>query len=222
MGGQISLEIYLLCVFGGMTLLAYMIAINSHGPTRLSFSYLIATLMLAGTVWAIVQYVNSGYDKQKMEEISKLEQAKQKAEELAHTQEQALLENKDRMGYSAQVNNVINEGTGLSTTMMNVDLRDFSVELDVLTNRAAETRHKCEDLDKEYEKTAAEKEYFPQTKASVHDALGSLDEAAKYYGLYYKSEDGAQEEMRERMLRQKARQAYELFKKAGSLLANQS
>ena len=66
-----GVEVYLLCSFVGLTLLAYMVAINSHGPTRLSVSYLIATLMLAGTVWAIVQHVNTGLDERKMEEFKR-------------------------------------------------------------------------------------------------------------------------------------------------------
>ena len=46
-----SIEILLLGIACSMTLLAYMIAINAHGTTRLSLSYFLATLMLAGNVW---------------------------------------------------------------------------------------------------------------------------------------------------------------------------
>ena len=62
-----SVEILLLGVLIGITLLGYMIAINSHGPTRLSTSLLIATVILVGTVWAIIQHANYG-DSQTIEQ----------------------------------------------------------------------------------------------------------------------------------------------------------
>jgi hypothetical protein len=216
-----SVEVYLLCLFVGITLIGYMIAINAHGPTRLSVSYLIATVMLAGTVWAIVQHVNSGLDKMKMEEFKRLELEKQKAEERVRTQEQALLENKARMGYAAKLNDVINEGTGLSTAMINVDMRDFSFELDVLMSRATATQRKCSELKGKFAKIEHEEQYFAPAKNDMREALEQLEGAAGYT-LYFRSEDGAQEEMRERMMRQKARRSYELFKKAASQVASQS
>jgi hypothetical protein len=216
-----NIEIYLLCIFVGMTLLGYLIAINSHGPTRLSVSYLIATLMLAGTVWGIVQYVNSGLDKQQMEQFKRLENEKQRAEERIRTQEQQLLENKQLMTYAAKISDIITEGTGLSTTMMNTDLRDFSQELDVLMGRAEETRRKCKALQDQFEKIRKEQDYFTEGKKAISQALTHLVEASSYYTMYFRSEDGAQEEMRERVMRRKARDAYELLKNAASDLASQ-
>jgi len=216
-----AIEVYLLCMFVGLTLVGYMIAMNAHGPTRLSVSYLIATLMLAGTVWAIVQYVNTGLDKLKLEEFKRLELEKQKAEERVRTQEQELMENKTKMGFVTRLNDIINEGTGLATTMMNIELRDFSVELDVLLNRASETKRKCDALQEKFEKVQQEQNYFDAVKFDIREALGHLTGAGAYYSSYFKSEDTAQEEMRERMMRQKARRAYELFKKAASQIASE-
>ncbi len=85
-----SVEILLLAVMGGITLLAYMVAINSHGPTRLSISYLIATVILAGTVWVTVQYVNNDQNIRNSEEVKRLEQEKQKAEEQICSRESAV------------------------------------------------------------------------------------------------------------------------------------
>ncbi|MBD3321924.1 MAG: hypothetical protein GF350_12580 [Chitinivibrionales bacterium] len=215
-------EILLLGVLAGITLLAYMVAINSHGPTRLSISYLLATIMLAGTVWAIVQYVNSGADKEKMQELRRLELEKKAAEERIRTKEQELLENKSRAVFAAKLNDIINRGTGLATTMMNVDLRDMSYNLETLIGRASATKKKATDLKKEFEGLTAEDDYFAQSMQLMNDALSELTEAGRYFYLYYRSEDSAQEELRERILRQKARKAYENFKKASSLVASTS
>jgi hypothetical protein len=53
-------EVLLLIVLGALTLIAYIIALNSHGPVHLAISYLLATSILIATVWVTVQYVNSG------------------------------------------------------------------------------------------------------------------------------------------------------------------
>jgi hypothetical protein len=217
-----AIELYLLSMFVAMTLLGYLIAINAHGPMRLSVSYLIATLMLAGTVWAIVQYVNTGLDKQKLEEFKRLEVEKQKAEDRVQSQQLELMDNKARLGYVTKLNDVINEGTGLSSTMVNIEMRDFSVELDVLMARAAEMKRKCDALKEKYDKVEKEQQFFAEGKTMMHDALDQLIGAATYYSMYFKSEDGAQEEMRERMMRDKARRANDLFKKAASQLASQN
>jgi hypothetical protein len=217
-----TVEVLLLANLAGITLLAYMIAINAHGPTRLSFSYLIATLILAGTVWAIVQHVNSGVDRKQMAEFRRLELEKQMAEERARSQEEALKENRQRMEFATNLNNVITSGAGLATALMNADLRDFSVELDVLIGRAHTMRKKTEELEKEFNQLETDDGFFEQSVELVDEAIGNVREAAKYYSLYYRSEDSAQEGVRERVMRQKARAAYESFKKASSLVASNS
>ena len=85
-----SIELLLLMLLGAVTLVAYMVALNSHGPKRLAVSYLIATAILIVSVWATVQYVNSGDNRKKMEEFRKLESEKQKAEDQMHSQEAAM------------------------------------------------------------------------------------------------------------------------------------
>jgi hypothetical protein len=105
-----SVEILLLVILAAMTLLAYMVAINSHGTTRLAFSYLIATVILAGTVWATVQYVNSDINGKRMEEFKRLESEKQKAEDQMKTQEQqystAMRLSKEHMAVAARLHDV--------------------------------------------------------------------------------------------------------------------
>ena len=136
-----SVEILLLGILVGMTLLGYMIAINSHGPTRLSVSYLIATLILAGTVWAIVQQVNYGDSQKQQKRLKQLELEKQQMEDFARSQKQSLLENKIKMDAAAKINEIISQGTGYASDMMNVDLKDFSVELDALIGRANQMKN---------------------------------------------------------------------------------
>jgi hypothetical protein len=214
-----SVEVLLLALAGGMTILAYMIAINAHGPTRLSLSYLMATIMLAGTVWGIVQYVNTDLDSRKMEELKRLETEKKIAEARIQSQEEALRANKARMGQAAKLNTIISTGTGLASAMINIDLQDRGADLQVLMGKASEVKKKTDELKTGFEKLSLTDPFFNESVVLLKTALQSLSEAAYYYRSFYYSEDSEQEELRERVLRQKARTAYDTFQKAGALIA---
>jgi hypothetical protein len=217
-----NIEILLLIILGALTLIAYGIALNSHGPKRLAASYLLATVILIATVWVTVQYVNSGDNRRKMEEFRKLESEKQKAEQQMKSQEvamqQALRENKERLGMAGKLNVLIARGTTLSAAMMNLNLSDLNQELDVLLGRAADTKKKIEELDADFDKMKMNDTLFTQTGALIKEAIKQLTEAAQYYSLYYRAEDGAQEELRERIMRQKATEAHNLLQKASTLI----
>jgi hypothetical protein len=218
-----SLELLLLMVLAGLTLLAYMVALNSHGPTRLAISYLMATILLVGSVWATVQYVNSGDNRRKMEEFRRLELEKQKAEDQVHSQEAAmqtaLRENKERLITATRINSVVTRGIALSSTMMNANLRDPNLELDVLIGRANDVKRKSEDLSSEMEKMKVTDSLFLESTSLIKEAFKQLIEAAQYFVLYYRAEDGAQEELRERIMRQKASGAHDILQKASMLIA---
>ncbi len=215
-----SIEVLLLALACGMTILAYMIAINAHGPTRLSLSYLMATVMLAGTVWGIVQYVNTDLDAQKMEELKRLESEKKLAEARVQSQEEALKVNKERMGQAAKLNTLITSGTGFASAMINVDLQDRGTDLEVLMGKASEMKKKTDELKNNFEKSLPVDIFFNEAVALLKDAMQALSEAAYYYRSFYYSEDSEQEHLRERVLRQKARAAYDNFQKASALIAS--
>lgn len=215
-------EAMMLALACGMTMLAYMIAINAHGSTRLSLSYLMATIMLAATVWGIVQYVNSDLDAKKMEQIKKIEQEKQLAEERIQSQEEALKANRERMGYATKLSAIVSTGTGLASTILNVDLQNRSVDLSVLMGRAAETKRKVEELKETFGKIGVLDSSFSETIELLKGAIQSLTEAAYYYRSFYYSEDSEQERLRERVLRQKARAAYDQFQKVATSIASYS
>ena len=216
-----TVEVLLLALACGLTLLAYMIAINAHGPTRLSLSYLIATIMLAGTVWGVVQYVNTDIDAKKMEELRRLEMEKQRAEERVLSQEEALRANKERMSFATKLNAVITSGTGYASSMMNMDLQDKSLDLEALMAKASDIKKKTDELKSEYEKVTANGiTHFNESSAVIKEAIQSLAEAAYYFRAYYYSEDPEQEKLRERLLRQKARFAYDKFQNASALIAS--
>ena len=215
-----TVEVLLLAIACGMTLLAYMIAINAHVSTRLSLSYLIATVMLAATVWGIVQYVNAGQDVKKMAEFKQLEMEKRLAEERIKSQEEALKVSKEKMSIAADLNQIIATGTGHTSSMINVDLQDQSADLETLMGRAADIKKKADELKEKFEKMPMKNEYYTEATEIINNAIQSLSEAAYYYRAYYYSENSEQERSRERILRQKARNAYDDFQKASSQIAS--
>jgi hypothetical protein len=218
-----SVEILLLIVLGAVTLVGYIVALNAQGPKRLAVSYLLATAILVVSVWATVQYVNSGDNRKKMEAFQKLESEKQKAEDLMHSQEAAmqvaLRENKERLSIASRFNAVINRGTALATAMVNANLRDMNSDVDALVGRASDSKRKAEDLAGEFDKMKVTDTLFFQSASLIKEALKQLSEAAQYYTLYYRAEDSAQEELRERIMRQKAGSSHDLLQKAGALIA---
>jgi hypothetical protein len=158
-----------------------------------------------------------------MEELKKLELEKQKAEEQMHSQEAAmqlaLRQNKERLTFAARLNGVITQGAALATTMINSDVRDMNLELDILLGKATETKRKADELAVEFDKFKIEDTLFTHSGTMVKDAIKQLVEAAQYYVLYFRAEDNAQEELRERIMRQKATSARDLLQKASSLIS---
>jgi hypothetical protein len=215
-----TIEVLLLALTCGMTILAYMIAINAHGPTRLSLSYLMATVMLAGTVWGIVQYVNTDLDARKMEQLKRLESEKRMAEARIQSQEEALKANKARMNFSASLNKIITMGTGFASTMINIDLQDRGVDLEVLMGRASAMKKKTDELKNEFEKLSSPDTFFNESMSLLKESVQSLCEAAYYYRSFYYSDDSEQEHVRERVMRKKARAAYNSFQKVSTLIAS--
>jgi hypothetical protein len=182
----------------------------------LSLSYLLATVLLAATVWTIVQHVNLGMDK----EFRTLQMEKTRAEERALSQEEALKTNKERMSFAARLNTAITSGTALATSLINVDLQDRSAELETLIGRAVDTKKKVETFKFDFEKLTTTDTFFNEPLTLIKEGVLLLTEAAQYYQQYYYSEDSDQEALRERILRQKARNAYEKFQKASVLIAS--
>jgi hypothetical protein len=202
----------------GITLIAYMIAINAHGPVRLSLSYLLATFLLAANVWAIVQHVNIGIDTIKTEELNRLEAEKKQIEERVLSQDETLKANKDRMAFAAKLNAVITSGTAYSASLSNVNLQGGNAELETLQGRAVEAKKKIEALKGEFEQLSSTDNFFAEPITLIKDGLQLLTEAAQYYNQYYYSDDADQETLRERVMRQKAANANEKFQKASVLI----
>lgn len=213
-----TVEVLLLINLGGLTLLAYLVAINAHGAARLALSYLVATLMLAGTVFVVVQYVNSGVDAQRQQELAAMAAEKQRIEQQLLAEQQRAtqtVEDKGRTAMGEKVRGLAGRGNAMANKLLNMDLQDRSVDFDALVARAVATVKEIEQFKQEVESAAVESApMFPEASQSLKDAVGVLKEAGYYYRQFYNSEDSDQEDLRGRVMRQKARAAGEQFQKS--------
>lgn len=215
-----TLDILLLAVLCGLTLIGYMIAINAHGPVRLSITFFLATILMAGTVWVIVQHVNLGNDSLEMEKIKKLEMEKKQVEERVVTQEEALKTNKERMNFSSKLNVIITSGTAFSSMLVSIDLQDKTAELETLLAKATSAQNKATVLKKAFDSLSTADNFFTEPMTLVKDAIELLIESSQYFRQYYYSDDADQEALRERIMRQKAKNALEKFQKAGAFITS--
>ncbi len=202
-----SVEVLLLIVIAGLTLLAYLVAINAHGPTRLGLSYLIATIMLAGTVWVVVQHVNLGMDSKQRQRLQRLEQENSLIEQQLLDQQDDEQEVRKRAAVAAKLTAVISRASSLASDIASVDLQNRAIDFDGLVGRAVVAVRQADDVVEEFNAIKGEERYFRAATKTIDEALRTLKDAAHYYRSYYRSEDPDQEALRERIMRQKARAA---------------
>ena len=212
-------EILLLLCLGGLTLIAYMIAINAHGPIRLSFSYLIATLMLAATVFAVVQHVNTRISSLQQAQVAKLTAEKEQAQQEVVAKTETLQVNQQKLEAASRISAYIAEGLSLAGTISGVDLRDMNLDFDALLARANDASVKTA----RYKQRMAEIDTllpaFPECAAQVKQAADQLAAAGSYFRLYYHAEDSDQEAERGRQMQANLRSAATLFRDATAKLA---
>jgi hypothetical protein len=217
-----TVEILFLITLCSVTVLGYMIAINAHGAVRLSISYLLATLLLAVSVYSIVERVNASADREKLnalKQVEKLEIEKQKTEELLRSKDETLQETKERTAFAAGLNGIITSASAVANRVKNIELRGGSDDLDPLLAQANAMRNKAVELKANFDKLNFRPNFYPDAVPLVREALEQTVEACRYYATYYHAEDAVQERERERLMRVKAQAASDNFEKANELIS---
>jgi hypothetical protein len=214
-----TVEILLIAIVCGITTLAYMVAINAHGPLRVSISYFLASIMLAGTVWVVIQYVNRDMEVKKKEELSRIElQRKAEQETYKQNAETLVLKNKVLSNSITKLIITISNASNIATLILNVDLQNKNIDFETLVRNASETKRKVDDLSSQYEKMDSIQSQLPDSYLLIKEGIGKLLEAASNYKNFYTSDDSSQETLREKLLRVRAKESLEKFNKASALL----
>lgn len=221
MGGlQLTPEIISILVLTSVTLLAFMIAINAKGISRISISFLMATVILVMDVFVIVAHINTPTEEDlaknrekvlsdKMILAKQLEEQKQmiaaKNERIKIEQEKS--RNQEVIKISAQLNSL----KGIASNLKSVQLHDYTLDYSQLTARAHAMSNKVKRAKADFASLSSELEHFESVVSEINEGITKLEKSVKYYKLYYKANDERQERVREGIIRSSAQEAEKSF-----------
>lgn len=204
-----SLETLVLFLIVGVALVGVMVAVNAEGPTKSVVSYIIAMLLVGGTGYAIITVMShkksidemEAYESSDSERLKKLESAAKKRREEAQVRRNGLRSNK-------KIVELAQTAQQYGQQILNSRLKNFNEEIDVKIYRAKKMINDVNDLEKEFKSLIVQDSEEYQT---MEEALQELKNAAKYYKLYFYSENATEESLRESRLKKYASRATALL-----------
>lgn len=218
LSSALSTDMMLLIILSSLTLIAYMIAINSHGAARMSLSYLLATILLAMTIFAVLQQVNSKVAAQQEQLYTeKVEQAR--ADGANEIKKQQKVQKKAAVETEKQLLlPLIAQGSTLASKLKGVQLQGYGMSYDQLTTKATNTVSTVTAQKNKFKRVRSKTSQQKEATTLMNRAYDKLIKSARYYGLYYRSDDQEQEVVRERIVRSSAAEAETLFNRAKDAL----
>ncbi len=198
-----------------ISIIGFLIAINSRGPVKAAFSYVLATALLVASLYELISYINE----QKIRSLqvrqtpppAVADDSKQKADLAA---QQAAME------YGQFIRSISSRGKEITRSIAGLNLQDESVEIETYFARAASARNRASSLSREFSGRQPPAQGFGGAREAVTKGLQQTVTAAKYLDLYFKSEDEFEEEKREQAFRASVRQAASLFDQAEVLVSD--
>lgn len=209
-----------LFVLASVTLLAFMIALNAQGVTRISISFLIATVILVMSVFAIVTHLNvksedeleNNRKKVQSDKLALAQQLEKQKEMIEAKNERIKLEQeKSRSREMVKVVAKLNDLKALASKLKSVQLHDYSLDYSQLTARAHAMSNKVTRAEADFEVLSSELDHFKSLVPDIKTGIEKLKKSAKYYKLYYKANDERQERVREGVIRNSAQEAEKAF-----------
>jgi hypothetical protein len=208
-----NVEILLLLLFVFLTVIAYMIAINSRGIWRLTLSFLLATCMLGGTVWVIILQYSTTAKSAIRAERSRFETEKK---ELLQT-----IGQNEHMTNAARMSHLIAQANVFAVMLQRERLQDQDASHERLVGRATNTGERVSALQNEINSYRQVLTKFPEAAKLLEEAMAELKEACRLYRAYYFAENSSAEQAAERQIRQKAKNAQDTLAKAQKLVGNE-
>ncbi len=213
----------LLVVLGAITVSAYMTAINALGVARITISFFLATVLLAGTVIVIIQYVEQRQEvrekkmqQQKLQEMVTKQQ--QRLEEVKREMRRQLSQKRQTIEAAREIESNVTRAEKLASFISNVNLTDRSLSLNELMDRASGTRKRVAELESTITKLQQKHANFSEVFEPIQQGMKSLSSASQYFYSYYHAETGAQEQRWENKMRVQANAAQSHFEKARQLI----
>ncbi|MGM0462781.1 MAG: hypothetical protein ACQEQ4_10245 [Fibrobacterota bacterium] len=208
----ISAEIIGLIILSSLTIVAYMIAMNANGITRISLSFLMATILLGGTVFTVVQYVNNPVSSDGAE-VSRAEEAAMERELLAQKlqeerreieKEEEEEQNKkmeERRREARRLISFISDCESLARELNTIQVVDRSRSYSGLVQRAQNYTRRVNSLQERFRDIQENMTYFVSMGTDVRKALDEMERSASFFRSYYTADNSYEEAQREQMLR---------------------
>ncbi len=219
---ELNVEILLMVILVGITIIGYMIAINAQGTTRMSLSYLLATVLLAGTALVIVQFVN-GQTSQILEEeyLTRLASEKEAMEQRlveSGTAREELQEIELRNDEVLEVQAIVLDAIEIAEVLATMNMQDYTLTIDQKISKAATIKRQVQALKTKYSTIESNLVYTQNN--SFPQAIEKLVKSSLYCKLYYTAEDSEQEGTREQVMRTNAVAAKRLLNQFNNQLEN--
>ena len=209
-------EILSLIILTALTVLGFMSAINAHGVTRISLSYLLATFLLAVNVFAIVQYANSEVSRSREAEYATRLEEERRAMQMqlqGNSVDQELLREREIISDEIlKVETILNSAGQLAEQIASLNLLDYTLTYEQKQARSARFLRTAREYDANYK--SLRQELVHVKIASIDEGFQSLLKAAQYSVLYYRAADSAQEAVREGVMRSSAQAATNSFRQS--------
>ncbi len=210
---EMNSEILSLIVLTALTLIGYMIAVNSQGVKRMSISYLLATILLAVNVLAVVQYVNNeGAENREAQYKARLAQEKAEMNEKltqSGIDKEALREQELKSDEVLKVETITSKALTVAENLSSLNLLDYTLTYEQKLARASKLKREAQQAKAQYSSLKPSLIYVKDN--SIGTAMDKLVKSALYCKLYYTAEDSDQEAVRERVMRSNAKNAKSLL-----------
>ncbi len=208
-------EIHLLffAIFA-LSIIGFLIAINSRGPVRAAFSYVLATALLVGSLFELVNYINE----QKIRTLQVRQTPVVAPEPAPPPPAPKKEENNKDQEYAQAIRSTASRAKEITRSLSGLDLQDESVEIETYFAKAAAARNRASELSREFARRPAPEQGFGGARDALTKGLAQTMAAAKYLDLYFKSEDEFEEEKREQAFRASVRQANSFLDQADALV----
>jgi hypothetical protein len=198
----------------GLTVVGFMIAINSRGPVKMAFSYVLATAMLIVSVYEVVNYFGENRLREQMQQAQTMEAAR-KREEQEEMERRRLEAEKNNMSQtSATLKGIALRGKEIARSLTTVDIHNESIDINQYFEISASAISKANSVMSELKNTPKPADGYMQTFQTLEKALNQTILSAKYLSLFFKADDENQEASRERAFNSNAREAIALFDQA--------
>lgn len=220
-----NMELQFVLLFG-ITVVAFICAINSRGAVKMSFSYVLATALLVLSVYEGVTYVSEQKFSFQMRQVQAVEEARRNSEQARRSSEEAAraaaqeAESRQAISeYSEFIKAVADRGKEIPRGLRNLNLQDESVEIETFFAKAGTASSRASALARELQTRKSPEGTYEDSRKTLQKAFQRTETAAKYLSLYFKSEDEYEEEERGRIFHSNVDEAISLFDQASLLIA---